>query len=203
MNEDVIIVDTRNAEVFTQGFVPGSVFIGHEGRFAEWAGSLLPFHQRILLVTEKGKEEETVIRLARVGFDKVEGYLKGGFDSWKKAGEHFDLIIDVEADEMALDLKHDPKVVVVDVRTETEFADGHVKNATNVPLAEMTDIAQIANFEDHQHLYVHCGSGYRSVIASSLLKRHGYHNLRNILGGWAKIKEEPLIKTAKEISVLN
>lgn len=203
VEEGVIIVDTRNAADFTQGFIPGSVFIGLEGRFAEWAGSILPFHQRIILVTEKDKEEETVIRLARVGFDNVEGYLKDGFEAWKKAGESFDLIIDIETDEMAMDLKHDPKVTVIDVRTEAEFADGHVKNALNVPLAEMTDIAQIANFEEDQHLYIHCASGYRSTIACSLLKKQGYHNLRNISGGWGKIKEEPSIKTEKEISVLN
>ncbi|MEO6329853.1 MAG: rhodanese-like domain-containing protein [Ginsengibacter sp.] len=203
INEEVIVLDTRNATAFTQGFLPGAVFIGLEGRFAEWAGSILSFHQRIILVTEKGKEEETVVRLARVGFDKVEGYLKGGYEAWKNANETFDLIIDVEADEMAIDIKHDPKAMIVDVRTETEFADGHIKNATNVPLAEMTDIAQIANFEDDQNLYIHCASGYRSVIACSLLKKQGYHNLRNILGGWHKIKEETSIKIVKEISVLN
>lgn len=203
LTEDVIVLDTREATVFTQGFVPGSIFIGLEGRFAEWAGSILPFHQRIILVTEKDKEKETIVRLARVGFDKVEGYLKNGFDAWKKAGESFDLIIDVEADELAMDIKHDPKAVVVDVRTETEFADSHIKNAMNVPLAEMTDIAQIANFEEDQNLYIHCASGYRSVIACSLLKRQGFNNLRNISGGWRLIKEEPSIKTAKEVSVLN
>ena len=103
MNEDVIVIDTREATVFTQGFIPGSVFIGLEGRFAEWAGSILSFEQRMILVTEKGKEEETIVRLARVGFDKVEGYLKGGFEAWKKAGENIDLIIDIEADEMEMD----------------------------------------------------------------------------------------------------
>ena len=203
MNEDIIILDTRNASEFTQGFIPGSIFIGLEDRFAEWAGSLIPFHQPLILVTEPGKEEETIIRLARVGFDKVEGYLKGGFEAWKKAGEKIDLIIDVEADELALDIKHDPKLTVLDVRRETEFGDGHVKNAINIPLSEMTDVAQIANFEDDDNLYVHCGGGYRSVIAASLIKRQGYHNLRNVLGGWNKIKEEKNIETEKEASVLN
>src|SRR5258706_3118085 len=108
MKEEVIVIDTREATVFTQGFIPGSVFIGLEGRFAEWAGSILSFEQRMILVTEKGKEEETIVRLARVGFDKVEGYLKGGFEAWKKAGENIDMIIDIEADEMEMDLKYDP-----------------------------------------------------------------------------------------------
>ncbi|MEO5783034.1 MAG: rhodanese-like domain-containing protein, partial [Ginsengibacter sp.] len=144
MEEDVVVLDTRNASVFTQGFVPGSVFIGLEGRFAEWAGTLISFEQRLILITEKGMEEETIIRLARVGFDKMEGYLKGGFEAWKKAAEKIDLIIEVEPDELAMDIKHDPKLTVIDVRRETEFGEGHIKNAINLPLSEMTDVAQIA-----------------------------------------------------------
>ncbi|MEP6615113.1 MAG: rhodanese-like domain-containing protein [Ginsengibacter sp.] len=203
MNEDVIIIDTRNAEEFVQGFIPGSVFIGLEGRFAEWAGSLLPFHERLMLITKPGLEEETIIRLARVGFDKVEGFLKGGYETWKTAGEQIDLIIEVDADEMALDLHHDPKMIVVDVRRETEYAEGHVADSINIPLSEMTDPAQISNFEDDQNLYIHCASGYRSVIASSLLKRQGIHNIRNITGGYQKIEETEGITTEKDASVLN
>jgi rhodanese-related sulfurtransferase len=109
----------------------------------------------------------------------------------------------VEADELALDIKHDPMLTVVDVRRETEFGEGHVKNAVNLPLSEMNDVAQIANLDDRQNLYIHCGGGYRSIIASSLLKRQGYHNLRNILGGWNKIKEEKSIEIEKDASVLN
>ncbi len=198
-----VVLDTRHGSVFVQGFVPGSIFIGLEGRFAEWAGSLLPFDKPLLLVTEAGMEEETIIRLARVGFDKMEGYLQGGFEAWRDAGEPVDMIIDVEADELAMDIPHDKNLLVVDVRNETEFASGHVKEAINMPLGDMTDVAQLAAFEDNQNLYVHCAGGYRSVIASSLLKRQGVHNLRNVVGGWAKIKEEPRIKQAKEASVLN
>jgi hydroxyacylglutathione hydrolase len=203
MKTAVTLLDTRDASVFTQGFVPGSIFIGLEGRFAEWAGSILSFTRPLLLITEPGKEEETVIRLARVGFSKMEGYLQGSFEAWDKAGEKKDMIINVEADELAMDIPHDPNLQVVDVRRETEFADGHVKSAVNVPLNEMTDVALIAGFEETQNLYVHCGSGYRSVIACSLIKSQGLHNLRNILGGWEKIKEEQSIKIAREPSVLN
>ncbi len=201
--EEVIVLDTRKAAEFTRGFIPGSIFIGLEDRFAEWAGILIPFDQRIILVTDPGKEEETIVRLARVGFDKVEGYLQGGFEAWKKAGEPIDMIIDVETDELALDIKHDTKLAILDVRRETEFGDGHIKNAINLPLAEMTDLVQIANIEDDRNLYIHCGAGYRSVIAASLLKRQGYHNLRNVVGGWNKIKQETSIETEKEASVLN
>lgn len=203
LNEEVIILDTRHATDFTEGFIPGSVFIGLEGRFAEWAGNLLPFDKPIYLITEKGKEEETVVRLARVGFSKMGGYLKGGFDAWKKAGEKIDLIINVEADEMAMDIPHDPNLVVMDVRNETEYGSGHVKDAVNLPLSQLTDLAMLAGFEENQNLYIHCAGGYRSVIAASLFKKQGTHNLRNVLGGWAKIKEEAPIKIEKDAEVLN
>jgi rhodanese-related sulfurtransferase len=203
LTNDGILLDTRPGALFMQGFVPGSVFIGLEGRFAEWAGSLLPFDKPIALVTEEGNEKETATRLARVGFSNIVGYLKGGVEAWQKAGEPMDMIIDVEADELAMDIPFDPNLVVIDVRRPVEFADGHVKDALNIPLSEMTDPVSMSNLEEEQNLYVHCAGGYRSVIAASLLKRQGIHNLRNVTGGWEKIKEEKRIKTEKEKSVLN
>ncbi|MBE7174043.1 MAG: MBL fold metallo-hydrolase [Williamsia sp.] len=202
-DEGAWILDTRDPALFTQGFVPGSVNIGLDGRFAEWAGSLLPFGKPIILVTEAEKEKETLIRLARVGFDTAEGYLEGGFEAWKRAGETLDMIIDVEADELAMDIPFDENLVVLDVRNETEYADGHVKDALNIPLGELTDPGSMAGLEDHHNIYVHCGGGYRSVIAASLLKRQGYHNLRNVSGGWSEIKKQDKIKTEKDTSVLN
>ncbi len=201
--EDTIILDTRPATIFTQGFIPGSLFIGLEGRFAEWAGSLLPFNKKIILVTPQGKEEETVIRLARVGFDKMWGVLKGGFGAWQQAGEKTDMIIDIEADELMMDMPHDPNLTVVDVRREAEHADGHLKGSVNLPLSDMTDVALLAQFEEHENLYVHCAGGYRSVIALSILKKEGINNVRNILGGWAKIKEEEKSVIKKDASLLN
>lgn len=198
-----VILDTRNAEKFTEGFIPGSVFIGLEGRFAEWAGSLLSFKDPILLVADQGTEEEALIRLARVGFENVEGFLKGGFEAWEQAGEKKDIIINVEPDELAMDIPFDDRLTVIDVRKFGEFADGHVSEAINIPLSEMVDIAQIAQLEEDQNIYIHCGSGYRSVIAASLIKRQGYHNLRNVVGGWANIKEQKNIPTQKEAQVLN
>jgi glyoxylase-like metal-dependent hydrolase (beta-lactamase superfamily II)/rhodanese-related sulfurtransferase len=203
MNTDAVLLDTRPAVQFTQGFVPGSVFIGLEGRFAEWAGSLLPFNQPLILITEGGNERETIVRLARVGFSKIKGYLQGGFEAWKTSGEPIDLVIDVEADELAMDIPFDENLVVLDVRKPAEFADGHVKDARNIPLDELTDPAAMADIEEEQNVYVHCAGGYRSVIAASLLKRQGIHNLRNVTGGWARIKEQENIETVKEKSVLN
>lgn len=202
IQKDILVVDTRNATEFTLGFIPGSISIGLDGRFAEWAASLLPFTVPMLLITTPGKEKETLVRLARVGFDKVEGFLEGGFEAWVKAGEPTDMIIDIEVDELAMDLPYDENIVIVDVRRETEFADGHIKDAVNIPLNDLTDPGSMANFEDRHNLYVHCGSGYRSVIACSLFKRQGLHNLRNILGGWDKIKKQN-IEVVKDVSVLN
>jgi hydroxyacylglutathione hydrolase len=201
--ESSIILDTRKATTFTAGFVPGSVSIGLEGRFAEWAGSLLPFDQQLILVTDPGKEKESVVRLARVGFDKFGGCLKGGFEAWKNSGEETDIIIDVEPDELMMDIPFDKNLVVLDVRKETEFADGHINAAVNLPLDQMIDPGSMANIREEDNLYVHCAGGYRSVIASSLLKRQGIHNLRNVLGGWNKIKSLEKVDIVKEKTVLN
>jgi rhodanese-related sulfurtransferase len=202
-DDNTILLDTRNANVFVQGFIPGSISIGLEGRFAEWAGNLLPFDKNIILITEEGKEKEAATRLARVGFSRLQGFLSGGIGAWKKAGKPLDMIIDVEADEVAMDLPFDPNMVVIDVRKETEYACGHIKEAVNIPLDSLTDPGSMANINDEDNLYIHCGSGYRSVIAISLFKRQGIHNLRNIHGGWAAIKEVKEIPVEKTAEALN
>ncbi len=203
MKSDVVILDTRNSEVFTEGFIPGSISIGLNGRFAEWAGSLLPFDTPLLVVCDPGKEKESIIRLARVGLDNVQGYLEGGFEAWKNNKEQSDMIINVEADELMMDIPFDKNMVVLDVRKPVEFAEGHLSDAINIPLNEMTDPGIMANIDDRHNLYVHCASGYRSVIAASLLKRQGLHNLRNVPGGWDKIKEQQKVAIIKDASVLN
>ena len=201
--EDAIVLDTRKSNLFTQGFIPGSISIGLDGRFAEWAGSLIPFDKPILLITEPGEEKESAVRLARVGFDKMKGVLAGGFPVWRAADNPIDMIIDVEADELAMDIPFDEHLLVLDVRREAEFADGHVRDAVNIPLSDLADPGSMAILEEHHNIYLHCGGGYRSIIAASLLKRQGIHNLRNIAGGWGKIKEEPRIEIVREKSVLN
>lgn len=202
--DNPIILDTRHPDRFMQGFVPGAINIGLNGRFAEWAGSLLPFTQPIVLVSEVGSEKESVIRLSRVGLDNVVGYLSGGFEAWQNAGETIDLIIDVEADELAMDLPFDENLVIVDVRRETEYANEHVKEAINIPLDQLTDPGSMANLDDHHNIYIHCASGYRSVIAASMIKRQGIHNIRNVVGGIEAIKGLPdKFEFEKEAAVLN
>ncbi len=202
-NDGAVVLDTRRTPVFVEGFIPGAIGIGLDGRFAEWAGSLLPFDRPILLVTAPGEEKESVIRMARVGFDKMQGFLDGGFPAWRESGEPIDMIIDVETDELAMDIPFDENLLVIDVRREAEFADGHIKGAINLPLSDLADPASMAMIEDQHNIYLHCGGGYRSVIAASLFKRQGIHNLRNVAGGWEKIKEQKGIEIEKENSVLN
>ena len=203
MTDDTIILDTRPSSVFTQGFIPGAISIGLDGRFAEWAGSLLPFDVPMLLVAEPGKEKESIVRLARVGLDNVQGYLEGSFPAWQASGRNIDMIVDVEADELLMDLPFDKNLVVVDVRKPTEFADGHLAGAVNLPLNDLKDPGTMADFEDKQNIYVHCAGGYRSVIAASMLKRQGIHNLRNVAGGWNKIREQEKVEIVKETAALN
>lgn len=183
------ILDTRTSTTFTNGFVPDSISIGLDGRFAEWAGILLPFDQPLVLVTEAGKEKESAVRLARVGIDKVQGYLEGSYEGWEQAGEKIDMIVDIEPEELAMDIPHDNRLEILDVRKPGEYDNGHVKGATNVPLDTLRDPLNMAMINDENNLYIHCAGGYRSVIAASLLKRQGYHNLRNVLGGYGKIKD--------------
>ena len=198
VDSGALLVDTRPATVFTAGFVPGSISIGLAGAFAEWANTLLPRNKPLVLVTEVGKEEESAAKLNDEGFTNLAGYLQGGYETWQQSGEEIDMIIDVEADELAMDLPFDENIMVMDVRRPAEFAEGHVQDAENIPLNELTDLVNVASIEENQNVYIHGHSGYRSVIAASLLKRHGVHNIRNVLGGWNAIKEEKRIKTVTE-----
>ncbi len=203
IQQNSIIIDTRPINKFTEGFIPGSIFLGLGERFTEWAYAIIPLDTSIILINEPGKEDEAYNRLLKGGFEKIEGYLEGGFDTWKNATEDIDLIIEVEADELAMDIKHDKNLQVVDVRSATEFADEHIVDAINLPLNDLTDVVTMAAFDDNQNLYLHCGDNYKSVIACSLFKKQGLHNVRIVSGGWKAIKEEKSIKTKKEASALN
>lgn len=184
-----IILDTRNATVFTNGFIPTAINIGLEGQMEEWAGTLLSFETPIVLITDKGKDKETITRLSSVGFDKFEGVLKGGFEAWTKANKNIDMIIDVTADELSIDIPFDENIDVIDVRKESEYEMEHIKDAENLPLHLIINPLELAQLDDEANIYIHCDEGYTSVIACSLLKKEGYANVRNVLGGFIAIKE--------------
>jgi len=202
-DETLVVLDSRNAIAFTDGFVPGSLFIGRDGNFVEWALELLSPSARIILIAEAGKEAESINLLAEAGFTHIEGFLEGGFDAWKAAGEEIDMIINVDAAEMAMDIPFDENLVVLDVRRPVEYAEGHVENAVNIPLSDLSDPGNLVQIEERDNLYIHCVRGYRSVIAASILKQQGYNNLRNISGGWEFIRHTKGIKIVKETSALN
>ena len=182
-----IVLDVRHQDVFVKGHIPQSVFIGIDGGFAPWVGALLGnVAQPILLVTPKGREEETVTRLARVGFDNTLGYLEGGIDAWKKEGKLVDTIEGVDPETLKKQME-DNELEIFDVRKPNEFLSEHVPMAQNTPLDFIND--HMSEFPQKNAFYLHCAGGYRSVIAASILKSRGIHNLIDIKGGFAKIKE--------------
>jgi hydroxyacylglutathione hydrolase len=182
-----LLLDTRQADVFAKGFVPQSINIGIKGQFAPWVGTLIgDVKHPILLITEVGKEKEAVTRLARVGFDNVEGYLKGGMEAWKVAGKEMDTVEQVSAKDFAKQFQAG-ETEVIDVRTEEEYVDKHIANAQNKPLDFIND--WMPEFKPKSHFFVHCEGGYRSMIASSILKARGFHNFSEVEGGYKAIAE--------------
>jgi len=192
--KDTLILDTRNNSIFCCGYIPKSVNIGLDGDFAPWAGALIVnLKQPILLVTEAGKEEESVTRLTRVGFDNILGYLKGGFESWKNAGKAIDTVKRIKADKFADEIVlSDSKII--DIRKESEYDAEHVESAVNKPLAYINE--WIKELNPSEHFYLHCAGGYRSMIAASILQARGFRNFSEVEGGFNAIADTPVSKTA-------
>jgi hydroxyacylglutathione hydrolase len=192
---DALILDTRNAQKFSEGFIPNSVNIGIDGQFAPWVGALIPdIKQNILLVTDNGKEEETIIRLARVGYDNVFGYLAGGFDHWQNIGKEFETVNRIKVQDFEL-LYQQEKPMVIDVRKEGEFTGEHVEGAINVPLDYINE--NLAQFPKDKTFVIHCAGGYRSMMAASILKARGWDNFKEVEGGFSAISKSTIIpKTA-------
>jgi len=192
-DESVLLLDVRGPQVFCKGFVPGSINIGLKGDFAPWVGTLITdMKQRIALVTEPGQEEEAITRLARVGYDGVVGYLEGGFESWDNSENEIDQIESISAEQFA-ELASDKKVNTVDVRKPTEFEAEHLETVTSAPLHELNQ--HMSAFKTGENNYIHCAGGYRSMIAASILKSRGIHNVIDIAGGYNAISKTALPKT--------
>ena len=190
---EALILDVRHQREFIKGFIPGSIFIGLSGTFAPWVGALLvDVKIPLLLVAEPGTEVEAITRLSRVGFDNVIGILNGGFNSWKEAGKSVDTIAAVSASELAEKVNSDSNTKVVDVRRPGEYSVEHIDGASHVPLSFLTDYLERLPKED---FYMHCAGGYRSVIANSILKKHGIHNAIEVLGGYNAIKKTDAPRT--------
>lgn len=188
-----LMLDVRDPEVFAQGFIPNSINIGLNGNFAQWVGELIPsVQQEILLITEPGKEEEAITRLSRVGYDGVIGYLKGGFDTWRTSDKEIDTVNRISAETLAAMVKEDA-VLLFDVRKKSEYDSQHVIGATNVPLNELNQ--HLAEIPKDKALVLHCAGGYRSMIASSMLKQRGWDQITDVQGGFAAIKETTVPST--------
>jgi hydroxyacylglutathione hydrolase len=182
-----LILDTRDPQTFAAGFVPNSINIGIDGSFAPWVGAMIPdIKQEILLVTDEGREEEVITRLARVGYDFTIGYLKGGFASWKASGKEFDQIESIEPAE-AFKRIQAGEGEIIDVRKNSEYLSEHLIDAENAPLDFIND--SMLKIDKNKTYFVHCAGGYRSMIFNSTLRARGYDNLIDINGGFKAIKE--------------
>lgn len=185
---EALVLDTRSAQVFSKGFIPNSINIAVDGNFAPWVGALIPdIKQQILLVTEPGREEEVITRLARVGYDFCIGYLDGGFDAWKQAGKEVDTIERVSAEKLAEIMKAQPGVPVIDVRKKSEFDSEHVLETENAPLDFINESMLLVPKD--KTAYIICNSGYRSMVFASILKARGYDNLIDVEGGFQAAKK--------------
>ena len=183
-----ILLDTRSAKEFSKEFIPGSINIGLDGGFAVWVGALIPFGQPLVLICPDGKEQETIIRLARIGYDTVKGFLKNGLINWKKANLAIDSIENVESSELE-DYIKTGAYSLIDVRNSQEIKNtGKLINSISLPLD--TFIASISNFHSDEYYLIYCAGGYRSMMAASLLKRSGIIHVLTISGGINKVKEE-------------
>jgi rhodanese-related sulfurtransferase len=182
-----IILDVRKESDFIKGFIPKSIFIGIDGGFAPWVGALIAdVKQPILLVSPEGREEEVITRLSRVGFDNTLGFLKGGIEAWKATGKEMDSIKSISAEVFKEDLES-AEIPVYDVRKPGEYSGQHLEVAYSTPLDFLNN--HLAEFPTDKEFYVHCAGGYRSIIAASILKSRGIHNLIDVAGGFDAIQK--------------
>ena len=192
-NTEALILDTRDSGVFYKGFIPQSINIGLNGDFAPWVGTLIiDVKQPILLVTDLGKEEESVTRLSRVGFDNVIGHLQGGFAAWLAAGKEADVVDRITTEQFAKEVKIGEDKII-DIRKDTEYAAAHVDEAYNRPLAFINE--WVKDINPDEHFYIHCAGGYRSMIAASILQARGYRNFTEIEGGFSAINKTNVPKS--------
>jgi hydroxyacylglutathione hydrolase len=197
MSEDksVLVLDTRIGDEYTKkGTIPNAIWIGIDGGFAPWVGALIiDINQKIIIVADEGREQEVVMRLARVGYDNSLGYLKGGFDSWINAGYEVDKIKSISAEEFKTKFETKSMEMPLDVRKESEFQSEHVIGIENFPLDLINQ--NFAEINPDKAYFLHCAGGYRSLISSSVFKRNGVRNVTDVRGGFKAIKETGIALT--------
>ncbi|MCW3071534.1 MAG: fold metallo-hydrolase [Bacteroidetes bacterium] len=187
LRKGAMILDVRTPDDFEKGFVPSSVNIGLNGQYAPWVGALLDANVPLVLITDEGKETEAVLRLARVGYENVNGFLKGGIAAWKNAGKDVDTVKSISANELAARINSNPELNVLDVRKPGEVESGMIDGAQHICLSRL--LKELHTLDQSKHYFVHCAGGYRSMMAASIMKQKGFDHVINIHGGMGKIKE--------------
>lgn len=185
LSDGALVLDTRHEDQYEQGSIKGSINVPLNGQFAVWVGSLIPISRQLVLISEDGKEHEAVLRLARVGFENVLGYLEGGIDVWKNSNKTLQSVVSIEPEQL-LDFTN-KGYAVLDVRRSTEAETEHVSGAMNISLVDLEN--RMDELDRDAKYLVHCAGGYRSMIATSILMDNGFKNIRNVHGGFAKIKK--------------
>ena len=189
-----LVLDTRDASDFAKGFIPNSINIGVDGNFAQWVGEMIPdVKQEILLITDEGREEEVITRLSRVGYDHSIGYLKGGFASWKAAGKEVETVTRLTPEDFIAYHAENKEDIIIDIRKKSEYDSEHLVRAINVPLNEINK--HLEQFPKDKNFVLYCAGGYRSMIASSILKQRGWDNFSDVIGGFGELAKTDLPKT--------
>jgi hydroxyacylglutathione hydrolase len=191
INAGAVVLDTRKADDFEKGFIPGSTNIGLNGQFAVWVGTLIDIEARLVLITEQGKEEESILRLARIGFENIEGFLAGGIKNWEGS---LDNVLSITATQMKEQMNKG--AVVADVRKPGEWNESHVQGAVFLSLSEFPE--NLSDLDKSQQYIVHCGGGYRSMTAISIMKNHGFQRLVNVSGGFGSIQNTGIELSSQE-----
>jgi glyoxylase-like metal-dependent hydrolase (beta-lactamase superfamily II)/rhodanese-related sulfurtransferase len=198
VNNGALILDTRNPDHFEKGFIPDSLNVGLNGMYAIWVGTLIDIRRPLVLITEDGKEKEAVIRLARVGYENVVGYLKGGIEAWKNSGRNIKTVNSIGAEEIKKYIDN-RDYLILDVRKPSEYETAHAKGAINIPLSEIEK--RVDELQMDKQYIVHCAAGYRSMIASSILKNNGIENFVNVYGGWGAMQKSGILQESEQTAL--
>lgn len=200
-NAELTIIDTRVGTEFMEGFVPNSIHVELDAIKAFNALKIIEQDHPIVLITSPGTEEAAVKAFELLGYTQIKGYLSGGFQTWVNAGQKMDLIIEVEVDELAMDIPFDEFLMVLDIREESQFNKAHIKNAVNIPLIEFNDPGSMSELDEHFNIYLIDEKGKQNLLAASILKKQGIHNIRIVMDGWEAVqflKEKFKFETLKE-----
>jgi rhodanese-related sulfurtransferase len=187
-DDSVQIIDTRIASEFLRGYIPGSIHVALDEIKTLNALKIIEQDCPIILVCDQGTEEILIKRFELLGYTQVKGYLQGGFSNWSAAGEKIDLIIEVEVDELAMDIPFDEYLMILDIRTEDVYDKAHIKNSINLPLIEFGDPGAMSELDEHFNIYIIDDLGKQLLLAASVLKKQGIHNIRIVQDGWDAVE---------------